>query len=1828
MLMRSDSGSDLLKAPDMSVPFKMNDFKVHGIGGGFIVVNHYGDNPISVASVEFGVLGETWESIDVACMELHRSASLTSTKCSATGLKIGGAGILLYFDSADERIPENRKLLLSGLAAELENFTKTNVLCLPCSLEKDDLVNLYKANEKLKLEAAERASDEKKTDADEEGAPRKRKTSFATLPEDFEFPVPAGLITEEALSENVVAKSAAHSAFGSIVTLAKAENWFRNRVVLMGITEVSKELYALLSRETDTVFLSDPDPSKCDDTKIPPRAILSWDKALAKDNKWDVIVFCSKACPILDESMLSSIRCKAILSISDDKLPVAQSERETIMMELQKRSIFESLDGMSDLGEIAKVYSICEKSTLTFTDAFELGSTIMRKKLHLHGIITSDDVNAKRKFHDLMLHALESDENARLFGLGTVMHQSSDRMTDWLWARARGMCPAFRALSSSTATMKPDTVNYLDLGAGNGSAARFICKQDKRIHITCVDVDPKQSAENRNLSDEEGMGNQIEIQLGSFERLNSDYSNWFDGCMSQDAFIHAFDKLHAFKEAFRVTKGGGWLVISDLMRGDGKNLDEEIEEFVIEHGITDWTTPSQCVDMATTAGWAEVKFIDCTAEIRVSLQGLLQKIKEMVESGDYEGRNLQLLQTHRQRLSRRIGKADRGVFKWGIIAARKPYDVVFYSTPPVTPEPRSMMNYSVNDLDGDLKFGTDVLVVNIKEKLPRSKIMALPSTTRLIVTLSAGLDHIDVAAADERGIRIRRAAREQIVKSVADYLLSNIIFGLRNGFQNVGVPFPGASWDLTWNADGVDLDDSKIGFVGMGAIAAETAKRIRALSNSCELVYHVPGDIRCRFEEGTHHMYHVGIADLLSTCDVIVPMVPLTESTAGLINYSSFHLMKKTAVFINMARGKVVDTGGLTKALEEGLVRHAILDTTDPEPLPKDHTLWNLPNCTITPHFATNTTYVRKELVEDIPNQVEDTLEERGILRLEEQRMRLELSDAYRLTREFGLDELVWNHISVLLSDGNFLITPGSRMFDDIGPNDLVKSSGNITANIIHEAVYNTRSDVKAIVHLHTPATVAVSCLEMGFVPLAQEAAPFVGRVSRHPWHGVSNDREEQALLADAIKDESVNTLLMENHGFACFGKTLGEAWVLAFFFDKACRTQLNCLQTGQKIKYPDPAVLAKAAEQAYLPDFFPGNCEWDALRKMLTRKGNATEHFSGYHQRSRTMISALAWVPAGVADPNPKKYELSAVEMELVEMMEKQNFSEAKELLEKQAGLDTKETGSKIKLPKIENNLPADLRMDEYSSDEDENDAVKNAHLGNLLMSNEDMDEQEYDALAGNQQEKEGMDSEASDDDDDDDDDLADVPDTREFTPLDMEGFTALGISQVGTNAPAYMMGDDEDDDDESEKEDVQIQTDDAIVVIAKTEDDFATLEVHVYEPKMGNLFVHHDIPLPSFPLCLAHGDISPTGAAGNFCAVGTFSPGIEIWNLDVLNALDPSCVLGGEDTTFADEIMKHNVLNGAGAGSKMNAPKFGGQASLKPGSHMDAVMSLSWNTIHRQVIASGSADCTVKLWDVTQASSNQCNAATFSHHKDKVQSVLWHPQEGTLLATGSYDRTVALVDARSQENVKRVKLPSDCEGMAWDPFRPQYLTVACEDGTLKCWDVRKFSDKTPAWSTVVNEFGGVSDLSYNPNVPGLLATCSVDKTVSLWDTHVSEEGAKQEPPKLCGNKEMNVGKLYTVGFYPSAPWIMGCAGAGKELAIWDMTREDAIQKRFGSRVTGNNKVQTSSDGTADKEAFDAMMSSDSNTAPKKEEVKSPQEKNKKKKGGKKKSKAHKAGR
>lgn len=620
-------------------------------------------------------------------------------------------------------------------------------------------------------------------------------------------------------------------------------------------------------------------------------------------------------------------------------------------------------------------------------------------------------------------------------------------------------------------------------------------------------------------------------------------------------------------------------------------------------------------------------------------------------------------------------------------------------------------------------------------------------------------------------------------------------------------------------------------------------------------------------------------------------------------------------------------------------------------------------------------------------------------------------------------------------------------------------------------------------------------------------------------------------------------------------------------------------------------------------------------------------------------MISCVEWVPEGAADPNPKRFELSKAEMEMLE--EQVNMAEEAYKAD-DANTDASSVedaddnaassgGGKIELETVDiSTLPADLRMDEYSDDEGE-DAKRGSRLGNLLIGKET-------ELVGTHMDKDGMPAEGFEDDvnesdkasvsseeDDSDEDLADAPDTREFMPVNVEGLEAMGLSASGLGGQMNFGLEEEGDDDNSDLDDTNLRPGDAMVIIAKTEEDFASLECLVYEQKTGNLFVHHDIPLPSYPLCLTHGDINSDGEAGNYIAVGTFSPGIEIWNLDVLSALEPVCILGGEDTSAADELMRINMKRSA-SGQKLKKKKAGsgGSGGLRPNSHKDAVMALSWNKVHRQVLASGSADKTVKVWDITQAGTANVCAATFTHHTDKVQSVMWHPSEGTILATGGFDRKLSLVDARSNDgkNFRHANLPADCEAIAWDPHQQQYLSAASEDGTVTCWDVRKFDKKL--WSFVAHEFGGCSDISYNSHVPGMLATCAIDKTVKLWDASVA--GSGDAIPHPCGSREMGVGKLYSASFYPSSPWLLACGGAGNQLSLWDLSSEGSIQRRFADRVSDKSaqlnepEEEAGAESGTKEQDFEAMMSAGDAVA---EKVKGS-----KKKGGKGKKKAHRRGR
>ncbi len=165
----------------------------------------------------------------------------------------------------------------------------------------------------------------------------------------------------------------------------------------------------------------------------------------------------------------------------------------------------------------------------------------------------------------------------------------------------------------------------------------------------------------------------------------------------------------------------------------------------------------------------------------------------------------------------------------------------------------------------------------------------------------------------------------------------------------------------------------------------------------------------------------------------------------------------------------------------------------------------------------------------------------------------------------------------------------------------------------------------------------------------------------------------------------------------------------------------------------------------------------------------------------------------------------------------------------------------------------------------------------------------------------------------------------------------------------------------------------------------------------------------LPAPPLDLEWINFNPleSGAEGNFIAVATFMPQIEIWNLDILDSVQPDIMLGG---------------------SKDAVYEFG-QAPTVKGAHKDAVMSISCNT--ERFLASGSADKKIKIWDICRETC----VHTLSQHSDKVQIVAWNPKDPTSLLSAGTDWKAVITDGKDHKNQLSTKLRPNFEKAYWHP-------------------------------------------------------------------------------------------------------------------------------------------------------------------------------------------------
>ncbi len=267
------------------------------------------------------------------------------------------------------------------------------------------------------------------------------------------------------------------------------------------------------------------------------------------------------------------------------------------------------------------------------------------------------------------------------------------------------------------------------------------------------------------------------------------------------------------------------------------------------------------------------------------------------------------------------------------------------------PIDRDVLKTQLADASGLYCMLTDRIDADLLEHAPLLEVVS---------NMAVGVDNIDLAVCAERGIAVGHTP-DVLTDSTADIAWMLILGASRRMSEGIEGVRAGAwgDWDPTWLL-GRDVSGATLGIIGMGRIGSAIARRSVGFSMP---VLYVSRSDKPRVEEAIGAL-RVTLSELLIRSDHVVVAVPLSAETRHLIGTDELELMKPTANLVNIARGPIVDTDALVDALAAGTIRCAGLDVTDPEPLPPDHPLLQLPNCTVIPHMGSSTWGIRTAMAD------------------------------------------------------------------------------------------------------------------------------------------------------------------------------------------------------------------------------------------------------------------------------------------------------------------------------------------------------------------------------------------------------------------------------------------------------------------------------------------------------------------------------------------------------------------------------------------------------------------------------------------------------------------------------------------------------------------------------------------------------------------------------------------------------------------------------------------------------------------------------------------------
>jgi glyoxylate reductase len=243
---------------------------------------------------------------------------------------------------------------------------------------------------------------------------------------------------------------------------------------------------------------------------------------------------------------------------------------------------------------------------------------------------------------------------------------------------------------------------------------------------------------------------------------------------------------------------------------------------------------------------------------------------------------------------------------------------------------------------------SDALLTMLTDRVD-AKFLQATAPLHGIANYAVGTDNIDLDAATAAGVPVGNTP-DVLTDATADLAFALLLAAARR-IRDADQAVRSGNWP-TWSPVaflGHDVAGATLGIVGYGRIGRAVGKRGEGFG------------MRIIHSSRSGGM---SLDDLLEEADYVSLHAPLTRETRGLIGERELGLMKPTAILVNTARGELVQTDALERALRDGQIAAAGLDVTDPEPLPADHPLLSAPNLTVVPHVGSATRPTREKMTD------------------------------------------------------------------------------------------------------------------------------------------------------------------------------------------------------------------------------------------------------------------------------------------------------------------------------------------------------------------------------------------------------------------------------------------------------------------------------------------------------------------------------------------------------------------------------------------------------------------------------------------------------------------------------------------------------------------------------------------------------------------------------------------------------------------------------------------------------------------------------------------------